>query len=150
MPPSSDLQVRRRDAIRRLLLDEPARTQRMLVNALTERGFVATQSSVSRDLRELGAVKTGLGYELPEPDPVAGRPLADVASLLRSISPAGPNLLVIRTAVGGAQRVALALDRSDWPEMVGNIGGDDTVFVATASSGAQKKLIARIERSAGS
>ena len=62
MPYSSDLQVQRRDAIRRLLLDEPARTQRMLVDALNERGFVATQSSVSRDLRELGAVKTAHGY----------------------------------------------------------------------------------------
>jgi transcriptional regulator of arginine metabolism len=58
--------------------------------------------------------------------------------------------LVIRTAIGAAQRVALALDRSDWPEMVGNIGGDDTVFVATESALAQKKLIARIERSARS
>ncbi|MBT8087166.1 MAG: ArgR family transcriptional regulator [Gammaproteobacteria bacterium] len=149
MPYSSDLQVQRRDAIRRLLLDEPARTQRMLVNALNERGFDATQSSVSRDLRELGAVKTADGYELPELDHASGRPMADVAALLRKISPAGPNLLVIRTAIGAAQRVALALDRSDWPEMIGNIGGDDTVFVATASSGAQKQLIARIERSAG-
>ena len=60
--------------------------------------------------------------------------MADIAPLLRKISPAGPNLLVIRTAIGAAQRVALALDRSDWPEMVGNIGGDDTVFVATESA----------------
>jgi transcriptional regulator of arginine metabolism len=74
--------------------------------------------------------------------------MADIAMLLRKISPAGPNLLVIRTAIGAAQRVALALDRSDWPEMVGNIGGDDTVFVATESALAQRKLIARIERSA--
>jgi transcriptional regulator of arginine metabolism len=59
-------------------------------------------------------------------------------------------LLVIRTAIGAAQRVALALDRSNWPEIIGNIGGDDTVFVATESSFAQKHLIARIERSARS
>ena len=51
-----------------------------------------------------------------------------------------------KTAIGTAQRVALALDRSDWPEMVGNIGGDDTVFVATDSASAQKTLLARIER----
>ena len=44
--------------------------------------------------------------------------------------------------------VALALDRCDWPEMIGNIGGDDTVFVATASALQQKNLLARIERSA--
>ena len=70
------------------------------------------------------------------------------AELLRKISPAGPNLLVIQTAIGAAQRVALALDRCAWPEMIGNIGGDDTVFVATESALAQKNLIARIERSA--
>jgi len=44
--------------------------------------------------------------------------------------------------------VALALDRCAWPEMIGNIGGDDTVFVATESTLAQKNLVARIERSA--
>ncbi len=119
----------------------------MLVEALRASGHPATQSSVSRDLRELGAIKTPSGYELPDGDP-AGDPMAEVANLLRDLSPAGPNLLVIRTAVGAAQRVALALDRSSWPEMVGNIGGDDTVFVATASARQQKNLVARIERSA--
>jgi transcriptional regulator of arginine metabolism len=70
--------------------------------------------------------------------------------LLRSVQPAGPNLLVVRTAIGAAQRVALAFDRSNWPEVIGNIGGDDTVFVATDSAGAQKTLITRIEHSARS
>ena len=114
----------------------------------SRQGLIATQSSVSRDLRELGAIKTARGYELPEADEAHDQPMADIAPLLRKIRPAGPNLLVIRTAIGAAQRVALALDRSDWPEMVGNIGGDDTVFVATESALAQKQLIARIERSA--
>jgi transcriptional regulator of arginine metabolism len=148
MPNSIEDQALRRDAIIALLQKRPARTQQTVVEALVNKGLVATQSSVSRDLRELGAIKTARGYELPEADEPQETPLADIASLLRKVSPAGPNLLVIRTAIGAAQRVALALDRSDWPEMVGNIGGDDTVFVATASALAQKKLIARIERSA--
>jgi transcriptional regulator of arginine metabolism len=62
------------------------------------------------------------------------------------VGAAGPNLTVIKTAIGAAQRVALALDRSGWPEMIGNIGGDDTVFVATDSAAAQKILIGKIER----
>ena len=148
MPNSTEDQSLRRDAIRELLLQGPARTQQDLVEALVDRGLVATQSSVSRDLREIGAIKTARGYELADSDYTDDQPLADIATLLRKISPAGPNLLVIRTAIGAAQRVALALDRSNWPEMVGNIGGDDTVFVATASSHEQKQLIARIERSA--
>ena len=73
-------------------------------------------------------------------------PLARVANLVRAVQTAGPNLLVIKTAIGGAQRVALALDRSDWPEMVGNIGGDDTVFVATGTAAAQRNLVSRIEQ----
>lgn len=148
MPNSTEDQSLRRDAIRELLLQGPARTQQFLVDALVDRGLVATQSSVSRDLREIGAIKTARGYELPGTAEPGDKQMADIATLLRKISPAGPNLLVVRTAIGAAQRVALALDRSDWPEMVGNIGGDDTVFVATASSHAQKQLIARIERSA--
>lgn len=148
MPISSEDQTQRRDAIRQLLRQGPARTQQFVVDALVTRGLVATQSSVSRDLRELGAIKTSRGYELPGVDETGDKRMAEIANLLRKISPAGPNLLVIRTAIGAAQRVALALDRSDWPEMIGNIGGDDTVFVATESSHAQKQLIARIERSA--
>jgi len=148
MPNSADDQSERRAALRQLLQDAPATTQQSLVDALVGKGLVATQSSVSRDLKELGAIKTSHGYELPGTGKAGDTQVAEVATLLRKVSPAGPNLLVIRTAIGAAQRVALALDRSEWPEMIGNIGGDDTVFVATESSLAQKHLIARIERSA--
>jgi transcriptional regulator of arginine metabolism len=138
----------RREAIRRLLLQEPAETQGYLVARLVAEGFSATQSSVSRDLHELGAIRTNRGYELPAGGDDGERALAAVANLLRSIHPAGPNLLVVKTAIGAAQRVALAFDRCNWPEVVGNIGGDDTVFVATASGVAQKNLMTRIEHSA--
>ncbi len=146
MPPTSQEQLQRREAIRDLLARGPAATQAFLVRALEERGFVATQSSVSRDLRELGAVKTPEGYELQTSGSANSSEVAAVADLLRSISPAGSNLLVIHTGTGAAQRVALALDRSGWPGMVGTIAGDDTIFVATESAHAQKTLIARIEK----
>jgi transcriptional regulator of arginine metabolism len=123
-------------------------SQASLVAALTAKGHTATQSSVSRDLRELGAIKTRRGYELSSNEQGGEAQMTAVAELMRSMHAAGPNLLVLHTAIGAAQRVALALDRSSWPEVVGNIGGDDTVFVATVSALAQKNLIARIERSA--
>ena len=145
MPNSPQDQLQRRETIRQLLLQAPASTQQQLVDELNELGHVATQSSVSRDLKELGAIKTAQGYELPGAD-AAFDEFSDVAGFLRSVTPAGPNLTVIRTAIGAAQRVALALDRSGWPEMVGNIGGDDTVFVASDSAASQKILIAKIER----
>jgi transcriptional regulator of arginine metabolism len=145
MPPTSTDQLQRRAAIRDLLRRGPAETQASLVSALEDLGFVATQSSVSRDLREIGAIKTGRGYEMPAAKDGGDDQVAAVAELLRSLTPAGSNLLVIRTAIGAAQRVGLALDRSGWPGMVGTIAGDDTVFIATESAHAQKNLITRIE-----
>lgn len=145
MPISTRDQLQRRQVLRDLLLSGKADTQMTLVNALNNKGLHATQSSVSRDLRELGAIKTSQGYRLPDASDAQDE-LTRVAEFVREILPAGPYLTVIKTAIGAAQRVALALDRSGWPEMVGNIGGDDTVFVATESAAAQKLLIAKIER----
>lgn len=150
MPPTTDEQRQRREAIRTLLSHGPAETQASLVSALENLGFVATQSSVSRDLRELGAIKTPRGYELPNMAEAGDEQIAAVANLLRAMTPAGSNLLVIRTGIGAAQRVGLALDRCGWPEMIGTIAGDDTVFVATESAHAQKNLITRIEHAARS
>jgi transcriptional regulator of arginine metabolism len=145
MPNFAQEQAQRRAMLRELLLHGPASTQKILVDALAVQGLQATQSSVSRDLRELGAIKTSNGYQLPDADEPDDE-ISAVTEFLRDITPAGANLTVIRTAIGAAQRVALALDRSDWPEVIGNIGGDDTVFVATASAASQKILISKIER----
>jgi transcriptional regulator of arginine metabolism len=148
MPTTIETRSQRRLAIRQALARAPAATQQDLVEALTSQGFHATQSSVSRDLKELGAIKSGKGYELPGTDEGGDDEVASVANLLRSVAPAGANLLVIKTAIGAAQRVALALDRCGWPEIVGNVGGDDTVFTATATAAAQRALIQKISRAA--
>jgi transcriptional regulator of arginine metabolism len=147
MPNINADQEARRETIRQLLAAGPVNTQQSLVAALRARGLEVTQSSVSRDLRQIGAIKTTVGYALPGTSKNGEDELSKVANLLREATPAGANLLVIKTAIGAAQRVALAFDRSGWPEIVGNIGGDDTVFVATASASGQKHLLTRIERS---
>lgn len=149
MPLTSPTRAARRAALRLLLRDGRAATQRSLVDALQAQGFVATQSSVSRDLKDLGAVKTPAGYELRVTEPATVDEVAQVAGLLRELKAAGPHLLVIKTAIGAAQTVALALDRCGWPEIVGNVGGDDTVFTATPNAAAQRTLLARINRAAG-
>jgi transcriptional regulator of arginine metabolism len=146
MPNTNTEQTDRRDVIRELLDLGAVETQQDLVRQLSSRGLAVTQSSVSRDLKDLGAIKTGSGYELPNPGRDGYRELASVANLIRERKAAGPNLLVVKTAIGAAQRVALAFDRSGWPEIVGNIGGDDTVFVATASATGQKRLTSKIDR----
>ncbi|NIV17621.1 MAG: arginine repressor [Woeseiaceae bacterium] len=144
--PTAQEQALRRDAIRQLLMRSPADTQQALVDELNAQGLVATQSSVSRDLKDLGAIKTARGYELPDTSGENPDALAAIGEFVRDIAPAGPHLTVLKTAIGAAQRVALALDRAGWPEMVGNIGGDDTVFIASGSAASQKILIAKIER----
>jgi transcriptional regulator of arginine metabolism len=123
-----------------LVTSESISSQEELVERLIEDGFPVTQSAISRDLRELGVAKAQGFYVLPDV------PIAQMENgpaglrLLRGTRPAGPNLLVLQTATGGASRVALALDQAAIPEVVGTIAGDDTIFVATANEQQQTKL----------
>ncbi len=143
MSATIDNRQQRQAAIREILAEAPIARQAELVRRLRERGIAATQSSVSRDLRELGVAKHAQGYAAAPVD------LSDTQRLVpgdfvRGIASAGANLTVIRTAVGAASRVAVYLDRADWPEIVGTLSGDDTVFVATASARAQQRLQAKL------
>jgi transcriptional regulator of arginine metabolism len=147
MPSAPAQQYERRRAIARLLEEHQISRQSELVSLLRTEGFVATQSSVSRDLRDLGAAKLKNGYSLPERSQDGNaEALRLVAELVRDIRTAGANLLVVTTAVGAAQRVAVTLDRIEWPEIVGTLSGDDTIFVATANSTQQRRLRARLRQ----
>jgi len=138
----------RRIAIARLLRENGIERQSELVALLRAEGYPATQSSVSRDLKDMGAVKLKNGYSLPEEETAGnGESLLAVAELVREIRAAGANLLVVTTAVGAAQRVAVTLDRIHWPEIVGTLSGDDTVFVATATAAQQRRLRSRLKQS---
>jgi transcriptional regulator of arginine metabolism len=134
----------RREALKRIIRDGAVGGQAELVRLLKRAGYPVTQSSVSRDLRDLGVAKLGDRYVLPEDAavPVAG--LAAVAAFVQEAAPAGPHLTVVRTTIGSAQSVALAIDRARWPEVVGTISGDDTIFIATASERTQRALLGRL------
>jgi transcriptional regulator of arginine metabolism len=135
----------RRLAIARLIREQAIDRQSELVELLRLEGYPATQSSVSRDLKDMGAAKLKNGYSLPEDSVIGnGDSMQQVAEFVRDIRAAGPNLLVVTTAVGAAQRVAVTLDRISWPEVVGTLSGDDTIFIATASSSQQRRLRARL------
>jgi transcriptional regulator of arginine metabolism len=73
--------------------------------------------------------------------------MLEIAEFVRDIRAAGANLVVVTTAVGAAQRVAVTLDRANWPEIVGTLSGDDTIFIATAGSAQQRRLRARLKQS---
>jgi transcriptional regulator of arginine metabolism len=139
-------QLERRNAILRILRSGVVRRQSDLTQLLRRDGFTATQSSVSRDLAELGVLKASGRYRLP-PDEVS-RAHGDFGTLVqfvREVRRAGPNLTVVKTTIGAAGSVAVALDKAEWPEVVGTISGDDTIFVATADARAQQRLVERLE-----
>jgi len=134
-------QNQRRDAIVRILRLGAVGRQAELVELLHREGFDATQSSVSRDLRELGVVKGADRYLLPAAeDALTPSHFEDVRSFMKGYRAAGPTLTVLRTTTGAAQSVAIAIDKAHWPEIVGTIAGDDTIFIATESIRAQRKL----------
>jgi len=139
------LQIDRRNAILRILRGGVVRRQSDLAQLLKRDGFEVTQSSVSRDLRELGVLKAGGRYLVP-PDEIsrANGDFGALSQFVRTVRAAGNSLTVIRTTIGAAASVAVALDKAEWPEVVGTISGDDTIFLATADSRAQHRLIDRL------
>ena len=146
-------QLRQR-AIRDLVEQRTIRTQQELAAALRERGLRTTQATISRDVAELGLVKAGRGgtqaYAIPpllrEAD-TSGE--ERIRTLLRDmpveIRDAG-TMLVLRTLPGSAHPLAAALDRARWPEVVGSIAGDDTVFVAFGDRGTLGRVKRRLEQ----
>jgi transcriptional regulator of arginine metabolism len=139
-------QLERRTAIVRILRDGLVRRQEDLVRLLKKEGYDVTQSSVSRDLRDLGVLKASGRYVLP-PDEVtrANGDFGTLAQFVRGIRRAGPSITVLRTTIGAAQSVAVAIDKAEWPEVAGTISGDDTIFIATASARAQDELVGRLQ-----
>jgi len=145
-------QLRQR-AIRDLVDQRPIHTQQELAAALRERGFRATQATVSRDVAELGLGKADRegrpAYVLParlreaeaSGEDRLRRLLADLPVEIRTAG----LLLIVKTLPGSAHAIAAALDRARWPEVEGSIGGDDTVFVATGDRGALRRLRDRLD-----
>ena len=148
----------RQQAIRDLLDQRPIRTQQELVAALHERGFRATQATVSRDVAELGLVKRGArgiqAYALPSRAEEREQTGEDrLAKLLRDLPvelKAAGLLLVVRTVPGSAHAIAASLDRCRWTEVVGSIAGDDTLFLAFADRVGLQRVRQRLARLAGS
>ena len=137
----------RQKAIVDIVGDKPVASQEELQRALAKRGFRVGQATLSRDIHELGLVKTGDGYAPPNREVSVDGALPSVSRLAREfvldVRPA-QNLVVVKTAVGSAQPVAAALDGEQWPEVVGTIAGDDAILIVTPDKKAARKLEQRI------
>jgi transcriptional regulator of arginine metabolism len=145
MPLTDHHQSDRRNAVVRLLASGNVHKQQDLVRLLRKQGYVATQSSISRDLREIGVSKARGRYVLPPQDTLrANGKFNSLAQFVQQIRRAGPCMTVVKTSTGAAQSVAVAIDKAQWPEVVGTLSGDDTIFIATGNARAQAEIVARL------
>jgi transcriptional regulator of arginine metabolism len=138
----------RQRAILELVHESPVASQEDFQRVLKKRGFAVGQATLSRDIRELGLVKTGDGYTVAQSDNPYDPALPPVAQLVRDFVlnvRAAENLIVTKTSIGSAQPVAAALDGEGWPEAIGSIAGDDTILIICANKKAARKIEGRIQ-----
>lgn len=132
----------RQGQILRLIKNRKIHTQDQLSQDLASQGITATQVTLSRDIRELGLVKTPEGYRQMEA--TTGPGIAYMAGEFLWHAVSAQNLLILKTAPGHASSVAVSLDQEEWPEVVGTIAGDDTVLVVTPDAAAAKAVQDRL------
>lgn len=129
------MKFQRHNAIRELVAHSLVANQDEMRRKLRRRGFEVTQATLSRDIHELRLSKGPGGYSLPNGNGAAATvedsppSVAEMMEGFGLLARQAMNQVVIRTAMGGAQPVAAALDRAAWTEVVGTIAGDDTVLV---------------------
>jgi transcriptional regulator of arginine metabolism len=134
----------RQGQILKLVRARRIHTQEELAAALREQAISATQVTLSRDIHELGLVKTAEGYaQTPGPAISAAPAFDSVAREFLLDVRLAQNLLVLRTPPGHANALASALDHADWPEVAGTIAGDDTVLVVAPDSRTARALRAK-------
>jgi transcriptional regulator of arginine metabolism len=137
---SAPVKTQRLNIIREVLAGTPVTSQDELRRKLRRRGIHVTQATLSRDMHELQLFKGPRGYALPngngsaatisaeaedDQPPLLGEMLSSFGMHIKQAM----NQVVVGTVLGGAQPVAAALDREEWPEIAGTIAGDDTVLV---------------------
>lgn len=144
MPRDRTTRELRRDAIVEILTGgEKVHEQKELVELLRERGFEVTQSSVSRDLRDLGIFRHAGRYEVPMTT-IVGESFPQLFEHLKRAVSAGPYQTLLETSPSAGGLVARILDAAQWLEVTGVIASDDKVLVLTKDLSDQKRLFRRL------
>lgn len=144
MPSDREVQDRRRVAILKILKsDEVITQQKEIVEKLKEMGIPATQSSVSRDLSEIGAVRIRGQWMLIGVHDVGV--FERVAKHVTEVRFAGPHLMLLKTQPGAGALVAQALDESEWDEVEGTVAGLNSVLILTHDAFFQKIVNVRLQ-----
>jgi len=136
----------RHAAIRDVIATRELSSQEELRRALYHRGHRVTQATLSRDIHELGLVKTAEGYKAPQGEE-AEMHLPSIERLIQEFVydvKTAQNLVVVKTSAGSAQPVSAAMDAEEWGELVGTIGGDDTILAIAPTASLAGKLAHRI------
>ncbi len=149
------MKARRQAVILELVDRDPCHSQEELRRRLRQRGLDTTQATISRDIKELGLVKRAgdgayqrPGAETTNPATALNALEHATAEYLRRVERVR-QLVVIRTGVGQAQPLAIALDRAQLPEAIGTIGGDDTILVIARGERDAASLVKRLKGFAG-
>jgi transcriptional regulator of arginine metabolism len=138
----------RHAVIRDLLSEKQAGSQDELRRMLFRRGHRVTQATLSRDIHELGLVKTAEGYKLSQGEE-GELALPSIERLIETFVydvKTALNQVIIKTSAGSAQPVSAAIDAEEWEEVVGTIGGDDTILAITPDSRSAVKLAQRLRK----
>ena len=145
------MKARRQAVILELVDREALQSQERLRRRLHQRGFEATQATISRDIKELGLVKRSSdgayqrpGVETPNPETAVTALERAAAAFLRNVERV-QQLVVIRTGRGQAQALAEAIDRAQLAEEVGSIAGDDTILVIARGARGAAALVKRLK-----
>jgi transcriptional regulator of arginine metabolism len=131
------MKERRQRAILTLVSTRPVRSQEELADLLDAQGFETTQATISRDIKDLGLIKVPIKdgsvhqfkYVLPSAEVSFTSRLHRLVSELVGDIKSSMNQIVLRTPPGSAMMVAAAIDEAQWPEIIGTLGGDDTILV---------------------
>ena len=147
MSADREVQRHRQRVIRDILRDgEPVASQQELVERLRQVGIAAAQPSVSRDLKELGAVRSGGRYSIPSwAERADESPFRRVLPLIRSVKTAGPYQIFMLTQEGAGAAVAAGIDASDWEDLIGTVAGYSSVLLLTEHKFFQDLLLYRLK-----
>ena len=146
------MKSRRHELIKKIIGEEIIETQEALAEALCARHLRVTQATISRDIKELYLIKVPAGngryrYAVSPHESVRfsegrmKRLFKDNVTFCNH----SENIVVVKTIPGGAATVAAALDSSDWPEIIGTVAGDDSIFVLVKPKDASEEIVARIQ-----
>ena len=145
--PMTKEKKKRLEAIGDLIAEKRSITsQQELVELLAEMGMKATQSSISRDLQDLGVKRVKGRYVLKPWREIGAGDFEDILGFVQGIKMTGPNLSVMLTSPNAAKMVSEAIVAADWPEVAGIIAGDDTIFIATVEEEDQTALFNRLRK----